>query len=510
MIRILMITVFLLFSGLLQPVHAAWREIRSDNFVIYTDVGEKKSRALIQDLEAFRYYLGLITNRPAANDIIPFPIYMFASKKQYDTLVGRTGTGGMYTKNDFLGSLAVLHHDKKKSKYADEGRLVLFHEYVHYFMRRNSDLVYPPWFSEGFAEFLSPFAKRENGKYLFAGLVPERVQWLNYKKNWMSFRKILNASTTNVRHGGEKASLLFYAQSWLLNHYLHTNPDIKDVERAAFIDALIWGTSPKEAIQEHLGFSLEDLDERMRILWANHNIPYMHLNLAGFKDKPVAVKTLSRVDKRRHAIEVSFAFFGSDEGKKKTHKRLKKAVKKYPDDLKFRILFARQLEGVGKLSESVKTLFAIDKKHHSDPLFRLAKGQLLAISEIRKDRSVAKVDPNKFDEAIPELLAGLETYENSSLGQKLIGMSYVYGTERQPRKALAHFIKAYAIRPEDKEIRTMYVRYQARFGDAMKACEVIMPFLVQGKHNQDTSNMKDVASSIEGRGIECNASLVKS
>ena len=100
----------------------------------------------------------------------------------------------------------------------DRGRQVLFHEYTHHFMLRNAPAAYPAWLVEGYAEYFAPTRFTPDAVEL--GVTSYRIAWLRGAV-WSPFKDILGRRALT---GEQEDITAFYAQSWLLTHYMMSDP----------------------------------------------------------------------------------------------------------------------------------------------------------------------------------------------------------------------------------------------------------------------------------------------
>ncbi|QAY79344.1 lipopolysaccharide assembly protein LapB [Sphingosinicella sp. BN140058] len=151
--------------------------------------------------------------------------------------------GGFYSASS-AGIAAFV--DEKADNWDDADNHVLFHEIAHHFMMQYRPTAYPPWYVEGFAEYV--MTARFKPKTIEYGWPAQgRAAWLGQTR-WLPVEKILFARPP--RKGPDTAS--FYAQSWLIAHYM-----LRDAERGtkfrAYINALVHGEEPKAAFTAQFG-----------------------------------------------------------------------------------------------------------------------------------------------------------------------------------------------------------------------------------------------------------------
>ena len=212
-LRLVVVVSATLFFGTARPVlckelwQLNWIEVRSPHFVVVSALPEARTTELVVDLENFRTAAEMLTNIGRFEERIPTHIYVLPYEVPELRLDGKIV--GYFLPGMRANYAAVMPSPVKLDA-------VLKHEYMHFLVHNRDKLAYPTWFDEGFAELLSTlhvrFAALEYGNTL-----EQRIYSLEYE-SWMPFTKVLDArGTASLSHAQMP---MFYAQSWLLLHYL--------------------------------------------------------------------------------------------------------------------------------------------------------------------------------------------------------------------------------------------------------------------------------------------------
>jgi len=233
-----------------------WIEIRTPNFVIYSTVREKKAVKLAAELESFRQVVFALTNITGDVSPIPTEIFLLRNKSEIRHWVhGPRGLAGLF----FPG---IRKNVILSTGFVGAGEEVLKHEYVHFVVGNFSRGRYPAWFSEGFAEFLgSAYFK---GGSLYLGDVPKaRISSLELLP-WLAGEKLVDRSQVAALR--EKQLFNFYAQSWLLVHYLHNGREGRNFrsDMKRYLAALSAGTPDVEAFETSFEFEIDSLKRTLR------------------------------------------------------------------------------------------------------------------------------------------------------------------------------------------------------------------------------------------------------
>src|SRR5712692_8779560 len=232
-----LIFVFLVLC-LTEPMSAAdqqWLRISSDHFIVLTDAGEKKGHEVAARFEQMRGMFAQLLMRGKLRMSEPVEIIAIRSDKDYAQLApirdGQPITAPAFFLTGDDRICIVLNLFETDSWRAVE------HQFAHYLLNYN----YPPtqpWFDEGFAEYfaslyltprqaemgsdpeLNPAYQTDllgnetqgNGLKSFTEILSNPV-WLTLPDLFGMKNRVVNG-----REGTHHT--LFYAQSWILVHYL--------------------------------------------------------------------------------------------------------------------------------------------------------------------------------------------------------------------------------------------------------------------------------------------------
>lgn len=245
-----------------------WIEVRSPHFVIVSALPEKHSVAIARDLEDFRSAVQLVTHIGRVDERIGTTVYVlpYAVEK----LGFKSHISGFFVPQMRANYAAVI---PMPAGHLDE---ILKHEYVHFLVRNRDVLSYPPWLDEGLAEALQTLTVR--GDVIeYGASTPVRVQWLR-NAPWLSFAKVIETRDVFGLMSNEIA--MFYAQSWLLVHYLMVGrPGHKfDAESRVFLDLIDTARPPKQAFEEAFGIPVGQLDGTLH-RYADSRAPHQRVSL---------------------------------------------------------------------------------------------------------------------------------------------------------------------------------------------------------------------------------------
>ncbi len=259
-----MAAVLLLWTG--ESADAAWRRAETDHFVLYGEIGDERLREQAIVLEEFDRLLRLLTGVDAPASPNKLPVYLVYNHDRLRLVRDVSyDVGGFYVASpDGIG--AFVNQRTNTGRYGRND--TLFHEYAHHFMLQYFPAGYPAWYVEGFAEYVATADFRsdilEFGRYN-----DNRSLWLSDKSRWIPYEHIVFGGERKPQWGD---TARFYAQSWLLVHYLMSDPARAAATRD-YLSALTAGEEPPAAFQAAFGMAASDLDARLRA-YARDGIPY--------------------------------------------------------------------------------------------------------------------------------------------------------------------------------------------------------------------------------------------
>jgi hypothetical protein len=243
---------FILFA-LSSPAAARWQKAESDNFIVYSELGDKRLSDFVKRLEAFATFMEMRVNAqidPATPKLLVFAV---RDQESVQRAMGKgsTNVAGFYNAN-ITGALAFvpLGDDDADERYLNS-EIVLFHEYAHHFMLQHYPQGFPAWFVEGFAEFYSTTEFKRDGS-INIGMPASHRGYTLSEDNPIPMARMLAADPGKMN---DQETYRFYAWSWATTHYLLTDPARKG-QLNTYLKAFSAGSDPVETAKAAFG----DLD----------------------------------------------------------------------------------------------------------------------------------------------------------------------------------------------------------------------------------------------------------
>ncbi|MCG2842541.1 hypothetical protein L6Q21_16305 [Sandaracinobacter sp. RS1-74] len=253
---------WLLVLALPAPVLAGWKVAETAHFRVYSEGPQKRLVEQAALLEDFHRLLQDRTGRHPAAGAPRLDVFLVKNLQEatpWRKLGGNVA--GFYRADRGRISVIAVDPGEGNDDLADTalgGQQILLHEYGHHFLLGTAGVAYPPWYVEGFAEYFST-ARFRRDSIEIGRISGNRGVWLAGAE-WLPMEKLLARTPALERHS---ESAMFYAQSWLLTHYLFRTPGMRD-RLVAYLTATAAGADPVEAFRSHIDPDLQGFQQKLR------------------------------------------------------------------------------------------------------------------------------------------------------------------------------------------------------------------------------------------------------
>ncbi len=237
-----------------------WTELRTADFTIYSNAGEHKAREIGEDLERLRDALAQLSPGLVLSSPVPTSIFVFKDASSFQPYArsynSKVVDKGGYFLGRQLGNYVAVNADQHGQE-----RELVYHEYIHYLLRNNVATL-PLWLHEGLAEYYSTI---EVGKgEARVGLPPaQHVQWLR-QHALIPLATIFAVDEHSPEYNEQARSGGFYAESWLLVHYLISGSPERRGEAAGLLRLAQAGTPPDRLFAAAFGAAPAALEAELR------------------------------------------------------------------------------------------------------------------------------------------------------------------------------------------------------------------------------------------------------
>lgn len=231
---------------------AKWLRAESQRFIVYSEGSESALREYVLQMETFDSLLRARHGLPESGvPLRKLPIYLVRDRDGLQRTWHKAGdaVAGYYSASG-ADTFAVATLDR-------DDPTTIRHEYTHHFMLAYFPSAYPAWMVEGYAEYYGTTIIK--GLYIDVGLVNEwRSSELRNGK-WLPIADVL----ANKRGEDGRNWSDFYAESWLLTHYLMSDPE-RFKQFQAYASAVSRGGDPVKSMEAATGMTVEALDQILR------------------------------------------------------------------------------------------------------------------------------------------------------------------------------------------------------------------------------------------------------
>ncbi|MGH7952665.1 MAG: hypothetical protein ACREFE_12220 [Limisphaerales bacterium] len=241
-----------------------WFETRTAHFNVYSSGAPQDVYKLAARLEQFCEAYALL----AGTQSVASPPIVVMAFPNHETMTpflplyqGRPANLAGFFQRNSDENLIVLALPGKNS--ASAGLEVIFHEYTHLLMRRN-DRIWPLWLKEGMAEMYSTF-ETTGGYSVRIGLPIEHHLQLLAREPLMPLAELFSVTPDSPQYNERSHQGIFYAESWLLTHFLMAgdNP-VYRARFGQFTKLLREGEFPGQAFTNALQTTLPQMENELR------------------------------------------------------------------------------------------------------------------------------------------------------------------------------------------------------------------------------------------------------
>ena len=275
----LLLFVCCLGSTWLHAAEPQWQEFRSAHFTLITDAGDKKGREIVLRFEQMRAVFGQLLLRKKLNMPVPLTIFALNDDQRFYQMAPLHDGQPIAVPGFFVPG--EDHQFLVLNGFEEDSWRAVTHDFAHLLLNYN----YPPtqgWFDEGFAEYFSSL--RLDNKQAEIGSDPELSSSYstdvlgnqsavhNPAKSltellsgwvWLSIPDLFTMTHDTFNYQEGTHHTLFYAQSWMVMHYLVNRQKLS--ETGTYFGLVQLQHVPvEEAIQQAYGMSAVQFDKAVK------------------------------------------------------------------------------------------------------------------------------------------------------------------------------------------------------------------------------------------------------
>lgn len=245
-----------------------WLQLTTKDFQIITDLNEKKARILINDLEAYRYFLIELMGVQLQPNLDPLQVLALGSSSSFKHMgLPKTWAGVFVIQPDRYYAIANVDNYSDDLKKPSFGRQVLLHEYTHFMHKFSVNrLPHPLWVQEGKAEYLGTF--KFDGEKIYLGN-PKAIMFRTYglytnagklKIDAEKIFKTKQLPMQSTRMSDQAEVDQFYARAFFIMHYINSSPELRQ-GLEAYLSAVKDGKNEEESLAQAFNQSFTEFDK---------------------------------------------------------------------------------------------------------------------------------------------------------------------------------------------------------------------------------------------------------
>lgn len=258
----LWLTIFLLLVAFANPVQAKdkWIKVQSKNFTLISNANEKSVRQVATRLEQFRHVFSKLFPNLKFTTPVPTTVVVFKDDKSFSPFNISSNVAGYFQASDDVNYIALsTETNGEQTPYT-----IIFHEYVHLMVNNNMSDNVPVWFNEGLATYYSTFEIEDDTK-ITLGKIKNSYLYLLSQERMLPLRTLLTVDHNSPHYNEADKTGIFYAQSWLLMHYLIQNEGGKRLPYfSKFMAGLKSGMALDKAFQDAFQMPVEQMEKELQ------------------------------------------------------------------------------------------------------------------------------------------------------------------------------------------------------------------------------------------------------
>ena len=472
-----------------SSARAEWLEARSRHFVLYADTGEAAIRRQSEALERLDGGLRRFMNVADEPDIASRKLTVFlVDDRDIARLCRCTNVGGFYVSR-VSGSLAFSGKGGWTDA-ANNGRLVLFHEYAHHFLLGSYNLAFPSWYSEGFAEFASTM--RINPDAAVIGYPAQHRAYSLVQGQRFSTEQLFDP-TLRARLRSMEQIDAFYGRGWLLTHFISFNPT-RASQFSTYIAALNKGVPGIAAAQQAFG-DLKMMNDQVSAYLARRTLPGMTLRYADATLPPVSVRKLSAGEAALIDLRMESVRGVNREAGVKLYARAAPIAARYPDEPRVQGWLAEMAYDAGRddASEAASArAIARDPKSMQALLYR-------GMVQLRRLGQAKSTDAAAWDAARRSIIAANRSDPDDARPLWLFWQSFAMEGRKHRPSAITGLLRAQELAPQDEGVRFAAAMARLEANQLAEAKSLLRPLAYDPHAGPDNAAGRMIAALDAGK-----------
>ncbi|MCG8460049.1 MAG: hypothetical protein MI919_27520, partial [Holophagales bacterium] len=240
-----------------------WVEVRSENFVVVSNAGQKRARNVAVHFELIRALMAREMPKFAEAHGPPLMVLAARDTRTMKRILPvfwkdrrRSKPAGVFSSNPARQLAVVQVNLLERGSFA-----VVYHEYFH-FLAARAELKMPPWLSEGLAEYWGSGTRLTPE---FAEVARPPIHGIRFLVDFgfLPLEELFAADHGSLLYRNRAKKYRFYAQSWILVHMMLLGDDTGELRQqlVSYFGLLAEGIDSLEAAERAFG-DLRELERR--------------------------------------------------------------------------------------------------------------------------------------------------------------------------------------------------------------------------------------------------------
>ena len=236
----------------------SWVSVRTKNFLLIGNGGEKDVKKVGLKLEQFREVFTLLFPGMRFNTPVPTTVIVFKSDSSYAPSKPSANTAGYFQSGPDVNYITLT----TELRGSQDPFSVIFHEYTHLLVNNTFDRA-PVWFNEGLAEYYSTFSIADDQKVTLGAPISSHVFRLRENK-MLPLKTLFEVDRRSPHYHERNKHSIFYAQSWALLHYLIIGKAGRVEQLGKFVQMLDSNMNVDQAFQQAFETPFEVMEKDLR------------------------------------------------------------------------------------------------------------------------------------------------------------------------------------------------------------------------------------------------------
>ena len=461
-----------------------WTRADTKNFIVYGEGSEARTEEAARNLERIDALMRMLLAIPAEVKPHRLEVYVLYDQDRVSLFAGNENVAGFY-RPSVKGSFIVAHRGRPDDR-TIPGQVVLFHEYAHHLMFRYFSNAYPAWYREGFAEYLS--TTEFDDESFSVGLPANHRAYEIRQGSFLPLEEIL--VPPKEEYTGDRR-YMFYPQSWLLTHYLMSDPQ-RNRLMSRYFEELAKGADPLAAAGDVFG-NLDDLERSVKS-YGTRKIDYRR------SPSPIAIDgdvRVTKLDDLESDLVKMRLFIRTGYEQERTRDELRKLSREHPQSAEALVQLGEAERMVAHKDGSYDFAAAMDAVDRALAVApgheraNLLMADLLLEADDHADKELGTVD---WDAVRAFAIRANETNADNPNALYTYVDSFLRQGGPAPEVAIPAMEQVFGTVPEAVDVRVALAKLHASAGNFDRALDLV-GFLVGDPHSGERG--RELVAEIE-------------